>query len=145
MSGEAMGNHTGMQFTSVPYHVSPAYHRHQMETMETPTKEIEELFEKVDAYGKTTFELAKLKSLEVATVVVTSLVARLAVAIPVFMFLIVANIGIAIYLGELLGSLYTGYFIVALFNAVFAVLLHLFIYPLIRKSLSEVMIKQALQ
>jgi hypothetical protein len=148
MSGNAMGNHTGMHMTSSPYLHNPVYRQHQMESMEsteTPAKEIEELFEKVETYSKTTFELAKLKSLEVTTIVVTSLVSKLTVAVAVAMFLIVLNIGIAIYLGELLGKAYYGYFIVALYNLVFAVLLQLFLHPMIRKSLGQAIIKQALQ
>jgi hypothetical protein len=57
--------------------------QHQMEMHEAPARELEQLFDKVETYGKTTFELAKLKSLEVTTIVVTSLVSKLAVVIDI--------------------------------------------------------------
>ncbi|MDZ4749460.1 MAG: hypothetical protein SH808_13315 [Saprospiraceae bacterium] len=63
-----------------------------MEVVETPAKEIEELFEKVEVYNKTTFELAKFKSPEVATMVVTSLASKFALLIMISLFLVVANI-----------------------------------------------------
>jgi len=116
-----------------------------MEMHETPAKELEQLFDKVEAYGRTTFELAKLKSLEVTTIVVTSLVSKLAVVIMGSLFLVILNIGMALYLGELLGKAYYGYFLVAIFNLVVAIILHLFLHPWLRKTLGVAIIKEVLQ
>ncbi|MFZ4520923.1 MAG: hypothetical protein ACOYNC_04425 [Bacteroidales bacterium] len=113
--------------------------------METPAILIENLFEKVESYTMTTYELSKLKALETTTIVVTSLVSKLSVILMISMFALVLNIGIAIYLGELLGKLYFGFFIVAGFYLVAGVILHLFLHSWIKKPLSDLIITQALQ
>ncbi|MBK7871486.1 MAG: hypothetical protein IPJ74_12830 [Saprospiraceae bacterium] len=94
--------------------------------METPASSIELLFERVETYSRTTYELSKLKLLETITIVVTSLVSRLSVIISISLFVLVLNIGIALWLGELLGKYYYGFFIVAAFYLVMGIILHFF-------------------
>lgn len=113
--------------------------------METPAKSIEALFERVEIYGKTTYELSKLKALETTAVVVTSLVSRLSVILMLSMFALVFNIGIALFLGKLLGEFYYGFFIVAAFYLVAGAVMHIFLHKWIRKPLAELIITQALQ
>ena len=113
--------------------------------METAANSIESLFEKAEAYGKTTYELSKLKALETASIVVTSLVARLSVILMISMFALVFNIGLALFLGEILGKLYFGFFIVAAFYLLAGFVLHIFLHKWIRKPLSNLIITQALQ
>lgn len=113
--------------------------------METPVSLIESLFERAEAYGKTTFELSKLKLLEKTTIVVTSLISRLIVNIIIFLFTLVLSIGIALLLGELLGKSYYGFFIVAAFYLVVWIVLHFFLHKWIKKPISDLIIKQALQ
>ncbi|MES2619762.1 MAG: hypothetical protein V4615_02845 [Bacteroidota bacterium] len=121
----------------------------QAETMkdkaETPVDLIETLYERAESYGKTTYELTKLKSLETTTVVVTSLVSRLSVIIMISLFALVLNIGIALWLGELLGKSYYGFFIVAGFYLLAGVVLHFFLLKWIKKPMSDLIIAQALQ
>jgi hypothetical protein len=113
--------------------------------METPVSLIESLFERVEAYGKTTYELSKLKLLETTTNVVTALVPRLSVFLMISLFALAFNIGIAMFLGELLGKSYYGFFIVAGFYLVTGIVLHFFLLKWSKKPLSEFIIKQALQ
>lgn len=113
--------------------------------METPVSSIESLFERVEAYSKTTIELTKLKFLETTTNIVTSLVPRIGVIMMILLFALILNIGIALLLGELLGKSYYGFFIVAGFYLVAAIIFHFFLHKWIKKPLSELIIKQALQ
>lgn len=113
--------------------------------METTASIIESLFERVEVYGKTTYELAKLKSLETTTRVITSLVSRLSVVIMLSLFALVLNIGVAIWMGELLGKSYYGFFIVAAFYLVAGIVLHFFLHQWIKKPVSDLIITQALQ
>lgn len=113
--------------------------------METTASLIEELVEKAETYSKTTYELAKLKSLETTTTVATSLVARLSVIVMLTLFALVLNIGIALWLGELLGKTYYGFFIVAAFYLITAIVLHFFLLRWIKKPMSDLIITQALQ
>jgi hypothetical protein len=113
--------------------------------METPATSIESLFERIEAYSKTTLELSKLKLLQTTINIVNSLVPRLSVIIMISLFALVLNIGIALFLGELLGKSYYGFFIVAGFYLVAAIVLHFFLQKWIKKPLSDLIIKQALQ
>ena len=60
--------------------------------MEQPVSHIESLFERVESYGKTTYELSKLKVLETTIHVVTSFLSRLSVIVMISLFALVLNI-----------------------------------------------------
>ena len=113
--------------------------------METPGSLIESLFEKAEAFGKTTFELSKLRALEKITVVVTSLVSGISLAIILSLFILVLTVGVALLLGDVLGKLYYGFFIVAGFYLVVGAALYFFLHTWIKKPVSNLIIKQALQ
>lgn len=113
--------------------------------MESPASVFGTLFEKVEELGITTYELSKLKALETTTVVATSLVSRLSVILFISMFTLILNIGIALYLGELLGKSYYGFFIVAAFYLLAAIVFYFFMHKWIKKPLSNLIISQALQ
>jgi hypothetical protein len=113
--------------------------------METPVTLIESLFERVEILSKTTYELSKLKLLQTTINVVNTLVPRLSVIIMISLFALVLNIGIALFLGELLGKSYYGFFIVAGFYLVAGIILHFFLHKWIQKPISELIIKQSLQ
>jgi hypothetical protein len=61
------------------------------------------------------------------------------------MFVFVMNIGIALWLGELLGKACYGFFIVAAFYLIAGILFHFFLYKWIRKPISNLIINQALK
>ncbi len=113
--------------------------------METTASIVESLYERVETYSKTTLELSKLKALNTTTHVVTTLISRLSVIIMLALFALVMNIGIALWLGELLGKNYYGFFIVAAFYLVSGLVLHFFLHNWIRKPISDLIITQALQ
>lgn len=113
--------------------------------MEIKPSIFEILFEKAETFGKTTYEISKLKALETTTVVATSVVARISVILMISMFLLVFNIGVALYLGELLEKVYYGFFIVAAFYLIAGIILHFFLHKWIEKPLSNLIITQALK
>ncbi len=113
--------------------------------METPASQLESLFEKAETFGITTYELSKLKALETTVKVVTSLVSRMAVIAMVAIFLFILSTGMAFWLGELLGRIYSGFFVVAGFYMLVILVLHFFLHKWIRKPLSDSIISQALQ
>jgi len=113
--------------------------------METPVNLIESLFERVEAYSKTSYELSKLKLLETTTLVVTAFLPRVSVTIMITLFALVLNIGVALFLGEMLGKSSYGFFVVAAFYLIAGMILHFFLYKWIKKPVSNLIIKQALQ
>jgi hypothetical protein len=113
--------------------------------METVTNSIESLIEKTELYSRTSYELAKLKGLETTTDVVTTMISRISVIALVSLFVLVFNLGIALLLGDLLGKTYYGFFIIAAFYLVAAIIAHFFLSHWIKKPFSNLIITQALQ
>ncbi|MFA5297683.1 MAG: hypothetical protein WC389_05680 [Lutibacter sp.] len=113
--------------------------------METPKSIIELLFEKVEEYGITTYELTKLKLLKTIALMVPSLLSRLIVVFIISSFIFILSIGIALFLGDLLGELYYGFFIIAAFYLVVGIVLHFYLHKWIKKPVANSIIKQILQ
>ncbi len=91
--------------------------------MENQTTSIESLIDKLRNYGETRLELIKLKAINKSSGFVSVIVTYLVVIIILVCCFLFINIGIALLLGELLGKLYYGFFIVAAFYAVAGMIL----------------------
>jgi len=113
--------------------------------METRENIIESLFERVETYGKTTIELSKLKILDTTTKVFTTLISRLSVIVMISVFVLVLSIGVALFLGDILGKAYYGFFIVAGLYLLAGIVFYYFLRKWVQKPLSEMIIKQSLQ
>lgn len=109
--------------------------------METKTSIFEPLLEKVEQYGKTNLELLKLKSLDKTADVTSTLISRAIVAIILSLFALTLNIGLAFWIGDLLGKNYYGFFIVASFYALIGIILCI-IHPFIKARIQNSIIKQ---
>ena len=78
-----------------------------------PINNIESLFDRTGDYVETRLELFKLKATHKISEVVGGLVSKLASIFVILIFLMIANIGIALVLGEWLGKTYYGFFALA--------------------------------
>lgn len=95
--------------------------------METKASTIELLFEKAEDYARTTAELTKLTVVDKSADVLSSLLSQMAVVVVVVvvaLFSLLINIGISLWLGELLGKTYYGFFIVSSCHLIFTILLY---------------------
>jgi hypothetical protein len=106
---------------------------------------IETLFAKADDYSKTTIELLQLTAISKSAQAISLLVAKLVIAAVVVLFAIAINIGVAIWLGDLLGKVYYGFFIVAGFYALITILLIIFSKSLLIKPVSNAVITMLLK
>lgn len=113
--------------------------------METPSSSIELLFERIEAYSKTTIELSKLKALEATTGIATSLASRLIVFLIMAFFVLVLSIGVALFLGDLLEKTYYGFFIVAALYLILGLILHYNLSNWINKPIGNFFISHFLQ
>ncbi len=109
---------------------------------ETP---VEVLISKVGNYSKTTVELCKLNAIAYSARIVSSVVARLTIIVSLALFVLIMTIGFAIWIGELTGKMYVGFFITGSFYAVVAVLLFYFGNQWVRRPVSDSIITQLLQ
>ena len=112
--------------------------------MENKTTIFEPLFERAQAYGKTSFELYKLKAVE-KTSGVSSTFASRALAFFVFsLFIFMTSIGAALWLGELFGKVYYGFLFIAGFYAITGCVLYFFMHNWIKKGINNSIIKEML-
>jgi hypothetical protein len=110
--------------------------------MEENIKLVESLLEKATDYGKTSFELAKLKTLDKTLDVASSLIPHSIVLILFASFMLFVNFGLAFWLGEVLGNNYYGFFVVAGFYVLSGLVLHFFFHKRIKNLVWNYMIKQ---
>jgi hypothetical protein len=112
--------------------------------MENKTNFIKPLYEIAQEYGKTSYELLKLKALNKVAEVLSTIVSRSLVVFSLFMFSVVANIGVALWLSDLLGKPYYGFFCLAGFYAVIGGVLYFFMHNSIKRKVSDSLILKVL-
>jgi ABC-type multidrug transport system permease subunit len=113
--------------------------------MEDNAKLIESLIEKATDYGKTTFELVKLRAIDKTSDVVSSFIPSSIVFVLIMSFVLFFNLGFAFWLGEILGKTYYGFFIVAGFYGILAIVLRLLMYKWLKKLVGNYIIKKVLK
>ena len=113
--------------------------------MEDNATPIATLLQRAEDYGNTTLELLKLNAVDKSADVVSSLVSRLAVVITVALSFLIINIGIALWLGKILGDSYFGFFIIGGSYGLLALLFHIFRHQWIKYPVSNSIIKQLLK
>jgi fatty acid desaturase len=115
------------------------------EAMEDIVDSIESLLESAAEYGKTSYELVKLKTIEKTSDVVSSLIPHAVVFLILMSFLLFLNLGVAFWLGGILRNMFYGFFVVAAFYGIIGLVLHFFMHDRIKKKISGYIIKQALK
>jgi Putative Actinobacterial Holin-X, holin superfamily III len=105
---------------------------------------IEGIIGKVEGYGKTSIALAKLKAVQKIIPLATVLTSQIFVAGAFAMFALLVNVGISLWLGDLLGKPWYGFLAVAGFYLLLAVVLHFVLAKWLRKPVSRFIIKQTL-
>lgn len=94
--------------------------------MEEKLNSLESLIERVEQFSKTGIELYRLKAIDKSAKVVSSLASKLALISFFTLFFLILNIGIALWIGDLFGKSYFGFFTVAAFYAVVGIVLYVF-------------------
>lgn len=113
--------------------------------MEDNTKLIEELFEKAVDFGKTSYDLARLKALDKSSDVASSLVPYSIAFVLLASFMLFVNFGIAFWLGKILGNTYLGFFVIAGFYMVSGLVFHFFFHKSVKNRVWSYIIKQVLK
>ncbi len=102
------------------------------------------LFENAGDYLETRLDLLKLQAVNKSSDVTSSIVSRIIILLIISFAMIILNIGLALWAGELLGKVYLGFFIVAGFYALIALVLHLFRHSWLKEPVSSMIIKKML-
>src|SRR5690606_38962687 len=101
--------------------------------MEEQSTSLESLYEKTKEYVNTNIELAKLKAVDKTSDILSSAVPRIIVGIFLVVFVMVFNIAVSLWLGEILGKSYYGFFTVAGFYLLLALVIHFGLSSTIKK------------
>ena len=84
------------------------------------------LLEKINDYLETRLELFRLKTIDKSSDVLSSLVTFLAILLGMIILIFMLCIGLAIYLGEILGKTYYGFFAVGAFIGLLVFFIYVF-------------------
>lgn len=113
--------------------------------MQNEATAMETLFVRAEDYTNTTLELLKLNAIDKSADVASSLAMRTVIFIVVALFILIINIGIALWIGELMGKTYYGFFAAAGFYAVASLLLYTFRNQWIKDPLNNSLIAQMMK
>ena len=84
---------------------------------------IELLLEKAEQFAKTNIQLYRLKAIDRVTDIFASLVSKIVFVVLTSVFIFLFTIGLALYLGDLLGKTYYGFFAVGGFYMLLTIIL----------------------
>ena len=110
--------------------------------MEEKATIVESVVDHAKQYAESTFELIKLKAVKKGSEVASVVAAYAVVIASILLFVIIANIGLALWLGELTGKLYYGFFIVAGFYVLVALIIHFGHKVLVQRPVSNMVVKK---
>ena len=113
--------------------------------MEDNAKLIESLFERATEYGKTSYELVKLKAVDKTSDVVSTIIPHSVVFVLIAIFVVFLNLGLALWLGEILGKIYLGFLVVAAIYGITGLIVHFFMHKWLKKLICNSVIKQLLK
>ena len=108
--------------------------------MEDTTQIVKNLLISTNEYGKARYRLILIKLIDRISDDVSSFIANLILLLTVSCFLMFANFGIAIYLGDLLGNAFYGFFALAGFYLLFSITIHLFFKKWIKRRFHDAII-----
>jgi hypothetical protein len=108
-------------------------------------KLVESLLESVNEYGKVSYELVKLKALDKTSDVVSSFISHSFVVVLIASFTLFFNLGIALWLGEIFGNISYGFFAVAAFYIISALLIHFFLHNWFKRIAGNYFIQKVLK
>ena len=110
--------------------------------MENKAGIVESLLESIEEYGNTSLNLYKLKAIDRTSEIASTVVSYLAILTCAFLVVVILDIALALWLGQLLGESYYGFLCVAAFNAFLGIVIYGFRYSLIKKPFFNSFIKK---
>jgi fatty acid desaturase len=106
---------------------------------------LDPLLEKAEDFGKASLELYKLKAIDKASDIVSTVIPNMVVVVFTIIFLLFLNLGIAFWLGEIWSSVYLGFFAVAAFYILGGIRIHFFLHEKIKERIRNIVIQLLLK
>jgi Putative Actinobacterial Holin-X, holin superfamily III len=111
---------------------------------DNPLNSIEQLFSTLKNYIETKIQLIKLKVIDKASGIIASIVSKIFILLAILFALFFLNIGLALWIGSALGKMYYGFFVVAGFYVLIALLFYAFRKKLLKEPINDLLIKELL-
>lgn len=109
--------------------------------METNENSVDLLFAKAEEFSKTNLELLKLKSIDKTADIGSTMFSRLLLILAICLFSLTFTIAVSFWLGELLGKVFYGFFIVAFIYGIIGLVLFI-VHPRIKTKVGNEIITQ---
>jgi hypothetical protein len=109
---------------------------------ESGNKGVEELIEKIKEYFNTRLKLGRLTLIEKCILIFAGLITDGFVVIFLILAFLFISLGLGFYLSELLGNSFAGFFIMAIFYFILALIIYLTKDKYLEKPIIETMIKK---
>ncbi len=106
---------------------------------------ISSLLERVEAFGKTNYDLLKLKTVDKTSDVISTIASRLIAIIIIFVCFLMFTIGIGFWLGKILDNTAFGFFAVALIYGIIGFLFYFFLHKRIKKFVGDFIVREVLK
>jgi hypothetical protein len=103
---------------------------------------LETLFERAKDYAETRGDLFKLKAIKKTAEVGSSVISKIIIGFLFSTFLILLNIGIGFWLGELLNATYFGFFALAGFYGIVGIIVYANRKKILRSPIADSIIKK---
>lgn len=100
--------------------------------MEKNASPITKLIQRAEDYAKTTITLYKLTTVQKSADIISGVVSKLLLLLVIVFFLLMLSIGTSLWIGDLLGKAYYGFFIVTAFYLFVFAALYIFRLQLIK-------------
>jgi hypothetical protein len=118
---------------------------YKMQDMDEKENILSSLLDSVEAYGKTNIELIKLKGLDKASDIAATAISRITAIIAYFTFLLMASLGVAFWLGAVLGRIWYGFFVVAAFYGLLGLIAYFFLHKGLKRVFADMIIHNTLK
>jgi hypothetical protein len=109
--------------------------------MPNNSSSLKSLLEKLIEHLETRIDLVRLKTIDKSSEVLSSLISGVAIAVGILLFVFIISVGLALYIGHLLGQLYYGFFILGGFFALVVILLYLFRHKWLKVPVCNMIVK----
>lgn len=109
--------------------------------MEKQANAFEDLLSKTNDYLETRVELLKLKAVGKSSAIASSVVSSIVIGLLLIMVVILLNIGLALWIGQMIGESYLGFFIVTGVYLLVALILFAARKKIIGKPVKNLLIK----
>jgi len=113
--------------------------------MDNIATNFEQLYNKAVLYTKTSLELAKLKAIDKTSDIISSLAVIISISMIVAMFTLFLNIGIALWIGEILNNMSLGFLIISGFYVIVAIIVYVLRKSLIKEPIDNLIVSKLLE